>query len=552
MTDRRLKDVHPALPDLTAQMKEGRLDRREFLRMSTLLGLSATAAYGLTGLTPMPARADTPKQGGTVKISMRIPKLSDPATFQWVYDSNVTRQVNEYLTRTGVDNVTRPHLLEKWEASEDLKTWTLTLRSGITWSNGDPLTSDDIIWNLKRLVDPEVGSSFLGLVKGYLLEEVGEGDDAKTMLWADNAIEKVDDLTLRLNCKAPQLAVPEHMFHYPAAMLHPSSNGVWGVGAIGTGPFNIDEIEIGKRAVLSARRDYWGEGPYIDRLEFIDHGDEAAAALAAIAARQVDGMYEASTTQYAALQQMEHLELFQVSTSQTAVARMQPLEPPFDDARVRKAMRLALDTRKILQVAHLDLGDPGEGHHVAPVHPEYASQPFPEQDIEGAKALLAEAGYPEGFETSLAVKKDPVWELVSAEAMKEMWAEIGVTVNIDVMPSAAYWEVWTDVPFGLTAWTHRPLAIMLLPLAYRSGVPWNESKWSNEEMDALLLEAEGTLDVEKRQEIMARIQTLMMEEGPAIIPLWRGVFTPMAKRVKGFNIHPTYYFFAEEWWVEEA
>ncbi len=109
------------------------------------------------------------------------------------------------------------------------------------------------------------------------------------------------------------------------------------------------------------------------------------------------GFYEASTLQYQALQGFEHIELYNRVTAQTAVARMQPAHPPFDDARVRKAMRMALDCEKLLQIGHLGLGAPGEHHHVAPIHPEYAALPPLGPDVEGAKRLLTEAGYPKGL-----------------------------------------------------------------------------------------------------------------------------------------------------------
>jgi peptide/nickel transport system substrate-binding protein len=215
-------------------------------------------------------------------------------------------------------------------------------------------------------------------------------------------------------------------------------------------------------------------------------------------------------------------------------------------------MRLALDTEKLLQVGHLGLGLRGEHHHVSPIHPEYAKLPFMNQDIEGAKKLLAEAGFPNGFEIEFAFKQSPSWEFNTCQAMAEMWKEIGVNVRPNVMPGKAYDEVWDKVPFGFTAWTHRPLGVMVLGLAYRTGVPWNESKWSNAKFDELLTIAEGTLDVEARREIMAEIEQIMQEDGPIAQPLWQSVFTAMDKRVKGFNFHPTYYLYGEEWWLEQG
>jgi peptide/nickel transport system substrate-binding protein len=163
MDKRDLSRVHSGIPKLAEYLEQGKLDRREFLRMTTLLGLSAGTAYALagriTGDRAIPvARAQTPKKGGVARISMRVQPYDNPATYSWVQDSNVCRQANEYLTRTGTDNVTRPLLCEKWEASDDLKSWTLHLRRDVKWSNGEPFVSDHAIWNIQRWVDPAVGS----------------------------------------------------------------------------------------------------------------------------------------------------------------------------------------------------------------------------------------------------------------------------------------------------------------------------------------------------------------------------------------------------------
>jgi peptide/nickel transport system substrate-binding protein len=548
-----LKQIHGALPELVDQLKAGKLDRRDFLRTSTLLGLSASAAYALAGLSePVPeARAAT---GGTITFSMRVIKIENPPIYDYIYDSNVCRQVCDYLTRTGADNVTRPWLLEKWEASDDLKTWTLTLKKGIKWSNGDELNSDHVIWNLTRWLDEKNGSSIIGLFKGFLVVDydTGQKDDKGqpkmgTKLYSDKAIEKVDDHTIRLNGQKAQLAVPENLFHYPAAILHPADKGVFGVGAIGTGAFTLTEFELGKKAVLKRRDGYWGKPASIDTLIFIDNGDNPAASISALASGQVDGLMEASTTQYAALQKIPNVVIHKVTTGQTAVARMQQDQDPFKDPRIRKAMRLAINTPKVLQIAHLGLGAPSEHHHVAPVHPEYYKLPFMKQNIAEAKKLLAEAGKPDGFEVVIFCKKDPDWEAIAVQAMVNMWKEIGVNVKMNVLPSAQYWDHWMTEPFAFTNWTHRPLGTMVLDLAYRTGVPWNESHYSNPKLDDLLNQADATLDVEKRKLIMKQIEELMQEEGPIVQPLWRAVFTGVNKKVQGFKMHPTSYLFAEEW-----
>ncbi|MBV9524009.1 MAG: ABC transporter substrate-binding protein, partial [Alphaproteobacteria bacterium] len=340
---------HSYIPALKRQLVDRRIDRREFLRTATLLGMSAGAAYAFAGtlggslVAPVRAAADLPR-GGTLRIGMRCQELTSPHTYSWVESSNSGRQHFDYLTVTGTDNVTRPSLVEKWAATEDLKSWTLSLRKDVKWHNGRAFTADDVVWNLKRVLDPKTGSSVVGLLKGFLLDEfeTGETDDKgnakkSTRLWDANAIEKVDDHTVRLNGKTSNLAVPESLYHYPLLILDPADGGVFKVGSNGTGPFELVADEVGRRQVFKARKDYWGGAPYIDQLEFIDLGDDAAAAVAALASKQVDGLYLAEITQLDALKQMAHLDLHQVTTAYTAVARFHAAKP-FDDKRVRQAM----------------------------------------------------------------------------------------------------------------------------------------------------------------------------------------------------------------------
>ena len=562
MSDRtRLEEIHSYLPKLAQDFSEKKFGRREFLRTATLLGLSASAAYSIAGLpNPWTSRQAHAATGGTVRLSMRVQPIESPHTYSWIQDSMMSRNVIEYLTLTGADNITVPWLCEKWEASDDLKTWTLNLRKDVKWSNGDPFLADHVIWNITRCLDPATGSSVLGLMKGYMLTEfdTGEKDESgaakmSTKLWDANAIEKVDDHTVRLNAQVPQLAVPEHFFHYPFPMMHPSSEGKFpGVGSIGTGWAEMTEYELGKKCVVTKKPGYWAGDGALDSVEFIDHGDDPAAALGAIASGQVDGIWDVDTSQIAAVQKLANIQVYQSATAQTGVARMQPIHDQWKDPRVRKAMRLGVDTEKVLQVAYLGLGVPGEHHHVSQVHPEYYKLPFMQRDVEGAKKLLADAGFPDGFEAELVCIKDPDWESKACNVMAEQWKDIGVTINVNVLPAAQYWEIWNanTNPFAFTAWTHRPLGVMVLGLAYRTGVPWNEIFYSRAKFDEMLSKAEGILDPKARSEVVKDIEILMQEEGPIVQPLWRSVFGAMDKKVKGFEAHPTLYIFPWKWSIE--
>ena len=550
--------LHPIIKLAGREFADGKLDRREFLRIATLLGVAAPVAFGMAGL-PLPAIAQgTPKMGGIIRLGARVHDLKSPHTLSWVEAANAVRQVLDYLTYTGVDNVTRPNLVEKWEASPDLKSWTLRLRRDVTWRKQNRrFTADDVVWNFRRVLDAKTGSSVLGLFKGFILDEfeTGEKDDKgnakkSTRLWDANAIQKIDDFTIKLNGKAANMSIPESLFHYTFLIMDPAENGEFKAGSNGTGAFEMVELDVGKRARFAARKTgHWGGGAYIDTFEIIDLGDDAAAQLSALVSKQVDMVYQGSVVSYPTIARMPNLQINSVDTAYTAVARVHSIKP-FDDKRVRQALRWATDPDAVLKAAYRGLGKPGEHHHVSTAHPEYVNVGVMKQDIVKAKALLAAAGYPNGIDTEIVCRPQPDWELLAVQTMVEQWKEAGIRVKINVMPSAQYWNEWTKVPFGFTTWAHRPLGTMVLSLAYRTGAAWNESNWSNAEFDKTITEAEGYVDIDKRRAVMAKLERIMLDEGPIVVPLWRSVFNYSDKKIKGYKIHPSIYIEAKEMWLD--
>jgi peptide/nickel transport system substrate-binding protein len=329
---------------------------------------------------------------------------------------------------------------------------------------------------------------------------------------------------------------------------------------VGTGPFTLEEYTEGERAVLKRREDYWRMGedgnplPYLDEIIYVSL--EKDAAVAAVQSGQVDAMYQPRASDWQALKDMPGMVVNTAPTAVTTVLRMRVDVEPWTDNRVRQALKMCQDREKILQLAYFGQGDLGIDAHVAPVHPAYCEKDIPAYDPEGAKALLAEAGYPDGLQVTLATKND-LEEPEYAQALKEMAAPGGFDITLDITEPGGYWDRWTEVDLGMTSWTHRPLDTMVLPLAYTADaegnpVEWNETRWVDEEFSQILTEAEKTLDVEARRALMCKLEDIQMERGPIGIAYWKQVWNIVPEKIKNIEAHPTEYDLLSEVWIDEA
>lgn len=567
------KRIHPLVFEAQDQLASGRISRRDFMRYATLLGTSVATASVLAACGAPAAPADTGgavsapaasdagseaapaeampaggiQRGGTLRKAMLLQLLDHPARLSWVQGANIVRQVGEYLTETGPDNITRPYLLESWEASDDVTTWTLNLRQDVTFNNGDKMTADDVMFTFSQWLDEDIGSSMLGLL---------------SYLDGMNSVTKVDDYTIRLDLETPNIGVPEHLFHYPAIILHRDFEGDFVKQPIGTGAFLLEEYAEGERAVLKRREDYWRLGedgeplPYLDEIIYVSIDPDAA--VAAVQSGQVDSLYQPRPSDWQALNSVPGLNVYSASTAQCFILRMRVDLEPWDDVRVRNALKMCQDRAKILQLSYFGEGDLSLDAHVAPVHPAYCEQPIPEYDPDGARALLeeyaAEMGMDLPLQVTLATKNDEA-EPEIAQTLKELAAPAGFAMTLEITEPGGYWDRWTEVDLGITAWTHRPLDTMVLPLAYIADeegnpVPWNETRWVDEEFTNLLREAEGTLDVEARRELMCQIQDIMQSRGPIGNAYWKRVWNITSDKFHNVVAHPTSYDLLYEVWKE--
>ncbi|MEQ9259775.1 MAG: ABC transporter substrate-binding protein [Roseovarius sp.] len=514
------------------------ISRREFMATACSFGASAATAYAMLGL-PAPAEAaGSPQMGGTVRIQQEMVTMRDPRKFDFNSLATYTRGWLEYLVQYNSDGSFTPSLLESWDISDDAKTYTLNLRKGVKWNNGDDFTAADVAFNIERFCDSTVEANAMAGKFSVII-------DAETGKMMDGVLEIVDEHTVVLNLPGPDISIIAGLADYPAAIVHQSFDEATMLdNPVGTGPYLPESYNVGEGGALVRNPDHtwWneGNGAWMDRIEFVDFGSDPAAHFAGADADEIDVTYDTEGDFLSSFDSLEGWTRHSVTTAATVLARPNQLAEvdgmkPYADARVRRALALAVNNEVVLALAYNNEGEVAENHHVSPVHPDYADIGPARYDPEAAVALLKEAGM-EDFEHELISLDSAFWN-ATGNAIAGLLREAGIKVRRTVLPSSSFWNNWAGYPFSVTNWNHRPLGIQTYALAYRSGQAWNESGFANAEFDALVEEALATADVEARREIMAKLEQIMVDEGVIIQPYWRALFNHSKSNLKGAAIH---------------
>lgn len=425
----------------------------------------------------------------TVALQLEPPHLDPTSAAAGAIDSVLYSNVFEGLTRFTSDGSVVPGLAESWEISDDGLTYTFKLREGVTFHDGTTMDAEDVKFSLDRINAEDSANA------------------QKALYSAISEVNVIDPQTVEVKLSEPNGNMLFNLAWGDAVIVAPESIENIKQTPIGTGAFKFDDWSQGDRITLSRYEDYWGEAPALEAATFKFISDPTAA-FAAVMAEDVDVFAGFPAPEN--IPQFEADPRFQVlvgSTEGETILAINNQKPPFDNAKVRQAVTHAIDRQAIIDGAMFGLGTP-IGTHFAPHNPDYVDLTgMSEHDPEKARELLAEAGFEDGFETTLHLPP-PSYARRGGEIIAAQLAEVGITAEITNVEWAQWLEtVFKGKDFGLTIVSHtEPMDIGI----YAN--PEYYFQYDNPEFQSLIAEFNKTAAPEERSAMLEKAQRMIAED----------------------------------------
>lgn len=443
--------------------------------------------------------------------------------------------IYDYLYDVAPDNTLVPNLATGYIISEDGLTYSFTLREGVTFHDGSALTAADVVYSFNYLKTQ--ASPALNLLGAF--EVMGEDSTVTFTLPQPNADFVYGIASNWSFILKDGTATPNVLTDGTAQFANFN----------GTGAFILSAFVPNASATFTANPAYWLEGaPGVDSIDLVFIEDQQAQ-IEALKSGAVDFIFKIAYDRLPDVT-VDGITTTVKATNQHPIIRVRADAGALgEDVRVRQAFKYATD-RELLNVNLFDgIAAIGNNDPIGPLYGSLYSTDVPTQEFDPAKscALLAEAGFPDGLGADEPIQfyiDDSFNYVQMAEFLQQDWAE--GCINVEILPRQAgdYYAgdadtaEWLNVDLAVTGWGSRPTPQQYLVEAYRTGASYNESHWSDAELDALIDEAGITADLTARAEIYKQIATIFAERGPIIVPFFAPIVGATSTRVTGLEMHP--------------
>jgi peptide/nickel transport system substrate-binding protein len=406
-------------------------------------------------------------------------------------------------------------LAESIEAGAQPDVWTVRLKPGITFHNGKPVTADDVLFSLGRIVDPKnpkVGASSISYI---------DFDRSK----------KLDERTVRIRLKAPNVGFPDDVGQYFNGIVPTDYDPK---NPVGTGPFKYQSFAPGERSVFVKNASYWRKGePKVDQVVIIDFPEDTAR-VNALLGGQVDAITNLPAAQIAQVKGNSGLKVLTSQTGAWQPFTMRVDQAPFSDVRVRQAMRLIVDREQVIQQALSGQGRVANDLY-APFDPAYNKDlPQRHQDIEQAKSLLQQAGR---SDLRVQLVTAPVFQGIveAAQVLAQQAKGAGVTVNVRKVDSGTFYgDNYLKWPFAQDFWFTRTYLGQVAQGSLKNS-PFNETHWNDAKFAQLIAQARAELDEGKRTELLHAAQKLEYDQGGYIVWSFSNQLDAYSAKLGGFQ-----------------